>query len=141
MAIPISVKKVRHFLGLASYFRKFVRDYAWIVEPLTRLTRKDVSWSWGEPQNTTFEKVKQILTTKPVLSIFNPHLRTELHTDACSIRVGVMLIQYEDDNRKVIAYFSKQTTNDQGHYHSYELETLAVVLALRHFSASDIIKQ
>ncbi|CAK9796589.1 Transposon Ty3-I Gag-Pol polyprotein [Anthophora quadrimaculata] len=134
MPHPENVKQVRQFLGLASYFRKFVKNFATLVEPLTRLTRKNVPWQWKEAQERAFQQIKQKLTMRPVLCIFNPNRPTELHTDASSIGVGAILLQQQEDgSMAVVAYFSKQTTTDQRCYHSYELETMAVVFALRHF--------
>jgi transposase InsO family protein len=130
---PKTVKQVRQFLGLANYFRRFVKNFSSIVVPITSLTKQDCRWSWGEPQETAFNKIKEILSKEPVLAIFNPALKTELHTDASSIGVGAILFQFVSGQQRVVAYFSKQTTVEQHHYHSYELETMAVVFALRHF--------
>jgi hypothetical protein len=134
MTPPENVKQVRQFLGLSGYFRKFAKDYSRIVEPLlTRLRGKDVKWCWEAEQQQAFEKVKSILTTRPVLAIFNPQLPTELHTDASALELGAILLQEHDGKQRVVAYYSKQTTVDQRQYHSYELETMAVVNALKHF--------
>lgn len=132
---PRSVKQVRQFLGLASYFRKFVKNFAAIVEPLTRLTKKNVPWKWEDAQERAFNKIKDKLMTRPILTIFDPNRPTEVHTDASAIGVGAILLQQVDGKMAAVAYFSRQTTADQRCYHSYELETMAVVLALRHFRA------
>jgi hypothetical protein len=116
MSAPCTVKQVRQFIGLSSYFRKFLKDYARIVEPLTKLTRRDVKWQWKAEQEQTFQTVKEMLTSRPVLAIFDPHLPTELHTDASSTGLGAILLQEHNDK-----------------HHSYELETMAVVYALKHF--------
>lgn len=84
------------------------------------------------------EKVRQelinILTHEPVLAIFDPKLATEVHTDASMIGYGAVLLQtHEDGKRHVVAYYSKATQGAEQRYHSYELETLAVVKALQHF--------
>lgn len=134
MRDPRNVKEIRQFLGLSGYFRKFVRDYARLVEPLTRLTKKSTPWVWDVEQEEAVLKVKSLLTSRPILSIFDPSLETELHTDASSLGIGSILIQINSTGqRTVVAYFSKQTTLEQRKYHSYELETMAVVLSLRHF--------
>lgn len=133
MERPRSVKQIQQVLGLASYFRRFVENFATIVEPLTRLTRKNVPWVWEDAQEQTFNNIKEKLTTRPVLMIFDPERRTEVHTDASAVGVGAILLQEKDGRMAVVAYFSRQTTKDQRCYHSYELETMAVVLALRHF--------
>lgn len=134
MPRPETVKQVRQFLGLASYFRKFVKNFAAIAEPLTRLTRKDVAWQWTDSQERAFQLIKEKLISRPILCIFDPARPTELHTDASSLGVGAVLLQQLEDGRMAaVAYFSKQTTADQRCYHSYELETMAVVLSLRYF--------
>lgn len=68
-----------------------------------------------------------------MLTIFNPEIPAEVHTDASAIGIGAILLQRVDGKMAVVAYYSRQTTADQRCYHSYELETMAVVLALRHF--------
>lgn len=134
MPYPRNVKQIRQFLGLASFFRKFVKNFSMIAEPLTRLTRKNVIWTWNAPQKQAFHQIQQALTSCPILAIYNPKLKTELHTDASSIGLGAMLLQFDSEGKQhVFSYFSKQTTCDQRQYHSYELETMAVVYALKYF--------
>lgn len=65
--------------------------------------------------------------------IFDPDKHTEVHTDASAIGIGAILLQQVNGQMSVVAYYSRQTTADQRCYHSYELETMAVVLVLRHF--------
>lgn len=133
MASPQNVKQVRQFLGLAGYFRKFVPNYAKIVEPLTRLTRKNIKWEWLPEQEEVVKKIKTALASRPILAIFDPNLPTELHTDASASGVAGLLLQRSNGDKKAIGYFSKQTTYEQKIYHSYELETMAVVMSLRFF--------
>lgn len=71
--------------------------------------------------------------TRPVLTIFDPKKHTKVHTDASAIGVGAILLQQVNDKMAVVAYYSRQTTADQRCYHFYELETMAVMLALRYF--------
>jgi len=68
-----------------------------------------------------------------VLTIFDPSNPTEVHTDANAVGVDAVLLQVVNGKMKSVAYFSRQTTTDPRCYHSYELETMAVVLALRYF--------
>ncbi|KMQ98329.1 hypothetical protein RF55_1302 [Lasius niger] len=118
MERPRSVKQIRQFLGLAGYFRKFVENFATIAEPLTRLTKKDTPWLWEDAQEQTFHTIKDKLTTRPVLAIFNPDRRTEVHTDASAIGVGAILLQEVDGKMAVVSYYSRQNTTDQRCYHS-----------------------
>lgn len=132
---PRSVHEVRQFIGLASFFRRFVKDFATIARPMTMLTKTNVKWCWEKEQKDAFAKIKEILTSRPVLTIYNPEHQTELHTDASQIGIGGVLLQREDEKGplKVVAYFSRQTTTEERHLHSFELETLAVVMSLNRF--------
>ena len=67
--IPKSVTKVRSFLGLAGYYRRFVQNFSKIVEPLKKLTRKEVKYRWTKECQLAFEELKDRLTTTPVLAI------------------------------------------------------------------------
>lgn len=133
MPAPKDIKGIRQFLGLSGYFRKYVKNYASITEPLTRLLKRDKLFEWTKEQMQAFQSIKDHLVTRPVLAIFDPKLPTELHTDASSLGFGGILIQINECKPQVVAYFSKQTSPEQHKYHSYELETLAVVLSLQRF--------
>jgi hypothetical protein len=68
-----------------------------------------------------------------LLRIFNPNLEIELHTDASCVGIGAALLQKEDGVVRPVAYFSRRTTECEAKYHSYDLETLTVVVAVEHF--------
>lgn len=131
---PGNVKQVRQFLGLAGYFRRYIKGYATKTASISRLTKKDVRFEWGPEQETVRQDLIKQLTSEPILAIFDPSLLTELHTDASSAGYGAVLMQvHTDGTKRVVAYFSKVTQGAESRYHSYELETLAVVRALQHF--------
>lgn len=131
---PRNVHEIRQFIGLTSYFRKFIKGFALIARPLTELTRNDVEWRWGDEQEQAFQTLKQRLVERPVLGIYDKDARTELHTDASKLGLGGILMQYQKDGSlKPIAYFSRVTSKEESIYHSYELETLAVVESLKRF--------
>ncbi|CAG9136407.1 unnamed protein product [Plutella xylostella] len=131
---PTNVKQVRQFLGLAGYFRRYISGYATKTAPIARLTRKGESFNWGSEQDSARDYIISCLTTEPVLAIFDPNLSTELHTDASTIGYGGVLLQeHEGKLKRVVGYFSKTTQGAESRYHSYELETLAIVKALQHF--------
>lgn len=132
---PTNVHQIRQFIGLASYFRRFVFNFASIVKPLTRLTKADISWHWGDEEDRAFEEIKSKLVVRPVLALYNPDYITEVHCDASKLGVGGILLQRpnEDSLFKPVAYFSRQTTREEAIWHSYELETMAVVLTLKKF--------
>lgn len=131
---PKTVKQVRQFLGLASYFRRYIAGFASKVACIAKLTKKGVDFHWGNDQETARQEVIACLTQEPVLAIYDPKLPIEVHTDASSVGYGAVLLQIDESGHKrVIAYFSRLTQGAEAKYHSYELETLAVVKALQNF--------
>lgn len=131
---PRTVHQVRQFLGLTGYFRQFVKDYAIIAKPLTMLIRKSVEWKWMEKEEQAFQQLKNVLVGRPVLALYNPEAITEVHTDASAVGLAGILLQVQQDSRlHPLAYFSRQTKDNENKFHSYELETLAVVESLRKF--------
>ena len=68
---PKNMKDIRKFLGLANYYRRFIKDFARVVRPMNMLTRKDEKWWWGEEQQKAFNKLKQVFTTKLVLAVLH----------------------------------------------------------------------
>lgn len=133
---PSDVKGVRQFLGLAGYFRRFIKNFACLTAPITVLLRKGQPFLWtAECERIRLELVKK-LTEYPILNIFNPDLETELYTDASSVGLGAMLMQKGTDNLShPVAYFSRRTTDCESRYHSYDLETLIIVEATHYFRA------
>ena len=78
--MPQCVRDVRKFLGLANYYRHFVKNFAKVALPMNQLTRKDEKWRWGEEQQAAFEQLKLIFTTRPVLA--TPELDKEFRVEA-----------------------------------------------------------
>lgn len=122
--IPRDVKGVRQFMGLARFFRKFVPDFARRTSVITSLTKKDSPFQWKEEHEVARQYVINCLASRPLLSVFDPNLPTELHTDASSLGFGAILFQKLDGNLKVVGYYSRRTNPCEELYHSYELETL-----------------
>lgn len=130
---PTTVKQVRQFNGLAGYFRRFIPDFARTMIPLYNLTKPGVKWAWTHVHEEVRQKVIHYLTSSPVLTIFREGEPIELYTDASSLGLGAVLVQIINGRQHVVAYFSMRTTDIESRYHSYELETLAVVRAIKHF--------
>lgn len=131
---PKNIKQVRQFLGLASYFRRYIAGFASKTAPISMLVKKGVPFVWGHEQEEARLDIISRLTSEPVLAIYDPKLPIEVHTDASSIGYGAVLLQVHDKgNKRAVGYFSKRTQGAEPKYHSYELETLAVVQALQHF--------
>lgn len=88
---------------------------------------------WGPEHCAAVDEVKQTLCNRPVLTIYDPTLETELHTDASAIGLGAILIQKKGKEKGVVSYYSRKTSVEEQKYHSYDLETLAVVVAMKNF--------
>ncbi|KAL3211626.1 hypothetical protein MRX96_051992 [Rhipicephalus microplus] len=89
---PKSVHDIRKFLGLTSFFRRFIPRYALVSEPLPRLTRRDTVFQWRAEENGSFAALKAKLTCEPVLQLYDPNAETELHTDTSTKGLAPMLL-------------------------------------------------
>lgn len=125
---------MQSFLGMCSYFRKFVENFSVVAKPLYDLTKKGAVFQFGNKEQVVFEALKNRLINAPILSIYSPHDETELHCDASATGFGAILLQRKSDRKlHPVFYFSKRTTDVESRYHSYELETLSIIYALRRF--------
>ena len=133
---PTDVTRVRQFLGLASYYRRFVPGFARIPNSLHYLTKKDVPFEWTEECQAAFERLKGLLTAAPILAYprFGPGVEFVLETDACLKGLGAVLGQTQEDGYvHPIAYASRSLQPHERNYGITELETLGVVWASKHF--------
>lgn len=104
---PRTVKEVRSFLGLCSYYRKFIKDFAEITNPLHQLTEKRNQFLWTEKCGGAFSCLKEKLVTSTILAYPREEALFVLDTDACDVGIGAVLSQIQDSTEKVIAYFSR----------------------------------
>lgn len=130
---PKNQKELQRFLGLTGTFRKFISEYATIARPLTDLMKENTAFIFGLKQQITFERLKELISERPVLALFKYGLETEVHTDACKYGLAAMLLQRsnEDNEMHPVRYWSRKTSDAEEKLCSYELEVLAVVEALR----------
>ena len=132
--VPRSVKEVRQFLGLSSYYRRFIPRFAQIAKPLHELTQKGIQFCWNERCQLAFVTLKEKLTQAPVLSYPCFDKPFVLETDASTDGIGAVLAQEQDDGHvHPIAYASRALSPTESKYAITELETLAVVWAMSHF--------
>lgn len=123
---PTTVKKVRAFLGLAGYYRRFIQGYGVISRPLTTLLKKGQPFIWSETVNNSFLALKQALVSAPVLKLPDFSKQFTLETDACHIGIGVVLMQ----EGHPIAFLSKALGPRVQALSTYEKECLAIILAV-----------
>ena len=129
---PDSVSKLRSFLGMASFYRKFVSNFASIAGPLHGLLKKnaDVRRDWREEHDEAINTLKEKLCNPPVLVHDDGESPLELRTDASQVGLGAVLMVNRDGALHPITYISKTLDPAEKKYHSNELECLALVWAL-----------
>ncbi|UYV74885.1 hypothetical protein LAZ67_12001673, partial [Cordylochernes scorpioides] len=127
---PTKVKEVQSFLGMCSYYRKFIKDFSKIADPLSNLIKKSVSFTWTERQEEAFQTLKTALLSPPILGHFNPNAPTYIHTDASNIGIGATLVQDIGGEEKVISYLSRTLSKAEQNYSTTEKECLAVVWSM-----------
>ena len=131
---PRNLGELRRFLGLSSYYRRFVHNFAKIASPLHGLTRKNVRFNWTADEEHSFQTLKEKLISTPVLAYPSFEKSFVLETDASIEGIGAILSQpQEDDLLHPVAYASRSLTVAERNYAITELETLAVVWAITHF--------
>uniref|UniRef100_A0A669E189 Gypsy retrotransposon integrase-like protein 1 n=1 Tax=Oreochromis niloticus TaxID=8128 RepID=A0A669E189_ORENI len=130
---PRSVQELKSFLGLASYYRRFVRGFSCIAAPLFHLLQKSVTFQWTAGCQVPFTSLQEALVGAPVLSPPDPTLPFVLDTDASSVGSGAVLAQVTPGGEKVVAYHSRAFNKAERRYCVTRRELLAVVCAICHF--------
>jgi len=135
--VPKMIRDVRKFLGFTNYYRQFVKDFAKLAQPLNNLTRKEEKWRWGSEQQKAFEQLKQIFTSRLLLVAPDIDKEFRVEADASNFATGgVLLIKYEDNKWRPVAYISKSLNKTERNYEIHNKEMLAVIRCLeawRHF--------
>lgn len=134
---PRTLTELRSFLGLANYYRRFVRNFSAIAAPLTSLMGADLpkgkELPWGPAQAEAFLKLKEALTSAPVISAPDFSKPFTLHTDASDFAIGAVLSQGTGPDERVIAFESRKLNPAETRYQVHEKELLGVVHAFKTF--------
>ncbi|CAO2169428.1 unnamed protein product [Urochloa humidicola] len=125
--IPSSAKELRSFLGLAGYYRKFVRGFGLLSKPLTYLLKKNSLFVWTTQHDNSFQALKQALCSAPVLALPNFSKPFAIETDACGTGLGAVLLQ----EGHPLAYISKALGPKSQGLSTYEKEYLAILMAVQ----------
>ncbi|XP_065356057.1 uncharacterized protein LOC135950441 [Calliphora vicina] len=131
---PKNIKQVRGFLGIAGWYRRFIENFSTEVHPITETLSTKRKFNWTTEAQKSFEKIKFLLTTTPVLS--NPDFTRKfyLHCDASDYGIGAVLVQLDDNgSEKPVAYMSKKLNTAQRNYSVTERECLAAIEAIKKF--------
>lgn len=123
----ISVIEVRSFVGLAGHYRRFIESFSTIAASLTRLTYQGVPFIWFEKCEAGFLRLKELLTTAPILTLLVEGERFIVYYDASHVGLCCVLIQ----RGQSIAYASRQLRGHGRNYPTHDLELVAVVFTLK----------
>jgi hypothetical protein len=124
---PQNVKELHSFLGLARYYRKFVKHFGIIYQPLTNLLKKNTLFIWTQDHDTTFQTLKQALVAAPVLALSNFAKTFVIETDASGQGIGAMLMQ----EGHPLAFLSKALDPKSKGLSTYEDEYMANLVVVQ----------
>ncbi|WVZ80626.1 hypothetical protein U9M48_028085 [Paspalum notatum var. saurae] len=124
---PQTMTEIQSFLGLAGYYRRFIKDFSKIAKPMTALTQKNAKFAWSSKCEEAFGTLKTLLTAAPILAQPDITKPFDVYCDASGSGLGCVLMQ----EGRVIAYASCQLRKHEVNYPTHDLELLAVVYALK----------
>jgi len=131
--VPVNLREVRSFVGLCSYYRRFVKDFARISSPLHALTKKNASFQWDDECQEAFKALKGALTSAPVLAMPDDESAFVLDTDASHSEIGAVLSQKKAGVEHVVAYASRKMSKAECNYSATRKELHAVVSFIKYF--------
>jgi hypothetical protein len=124
---PATVSEIRSFLGLAGYYRWFIKDFSKIAKPMTKLLEKNKAFEWTRECQASFEELKKRLTSSSVLILLDLTRKFDIYCDASRQGLGCVLMQ----EGQVVCYASRQLKKHEENYPTHDLELVAVVHALK----------
>jgi len=128
------LKQLRTTLGITGYHQKFVKGYAEITKPLTKLTKKDVPFECTNQHTKAVDTQIKIITSRPVLKCPDPKKPFKLEVDALSFAISAVLIQKDEQGvDRQVSYFSKAVTSTERNYNIWDREFMSVILGLRNW--------
>lgn len=133
-ATPKSVFDIQVFLGLANFYRRFVKNYSKIATPLTSLLKKNAKFVWSTAAQDSFDELKSRLMSGPILRHFDPTKACVIEPDASDYAIGGVCSQFDEEGLlHPIAYYSRKLLPAEMNYQIYDKELLAIVCAFKHW--------
>lgn len=133
LPVPKTVRQVRQIVGMASWYRRFIPNFASVMAPITVLLRKAHPFRWTPECDDAFAKLKELLITAPVMNCPDFDLPFCVQTDASDFGLGAVLTQNHPDGERVISYISRSLTSSERKFSTTEKEALAVLWAIERF--------
>ena len=128
---PRNMKDIRKFLGLANYYRRFIKDFAQVVRPINVLMRKDMKWRWKGEEQAIFDKLKKTFTIRPVLAALDLDKEFRVEADALNYATGgVLSMKCSNNLWRLVAFISKSLSDTERNYKIHDKEMLAIVRCL-----------
>ena len=132
--LPKGVQELKAYLGLLSYYSKFIPNMASTLAPLYHLLKKDVRWQWTKEQEEAFQQSKKLLTASSLLTHFDSKLPLVLACDASSVGIGAVLAhKFPDGSERPIGYASRSLSRSERNYSQLEKEGLSCVFGVKRF--------
>jgi len=131
---PTTRKQLQSFLGLASYYRKYIPHFAWLSAVLSDLLRKNTKFEWVRKDWTSVRRYQVALASRPILippDYFKPFI---VAVDASDFAIGAYLIQEVDGLERPVCFISRKLTPQQRNYSVIEKKAFALLTAVRSFS-------
>lgn len=133
-ATPKTVLDIQVFLGLANFYRRFVKNYSKIASPLTALLKKNAKFVWSAAADAAFNDLKSRLMTGPILRHYDHTKASVVEPDASDYAIGAVISQYDDAGvLHPVAYYSRKLLPAEMNYQIYDKELLAIVSAFKHW--------
>jgi RNase H-like domain found in reverse transcriptase/Reverse transcriptase (RNA-dependent DNA polymerase)/Integrase zinc binding domain len=132
--LPKNDKEIKQFLGLAGYYRRFIKDYAKITKPMTKYLRKETPIDFSDKEyRKSFQVLKEIISTDQILAYPDFSKPFILTTDASDVALGAVLSQIQDSLERPIAFASRTLNSTESRYSTYEKEALAIIWAIKKY--------
>ena len=130
---PQNIKEVQSFLGLATYYSRFIRNFSTVLAPMYSLCKKNARFHWGNEQQKCFDLLKSVFKSDKPLRFFDPNRDTALETDSSSYGLGAVLLQRYENAWYPVQFASRTLNSAQKNYSQIERECLSVVFGCERF--------